>query len=428
MGYNISEFFERGITMKARVITADRKIKHLGLKITVAIIVLLFLSCGTVAATQTIVKTTVFCEGETKTVITLSGDPESIVAHTPFKIKQDDKLITDYFTPEEGGFLIVAKPHEILLYDEDKLIKVLTVTGTAGDAVEQAGVKLKEGDELSIGEHIVLTADMQLKIERAFTVSLRVDGETKKVKTAGGTTEEVLKKLGVILGSDDIVSPQRDEEVTKGDKITVKRVTYKTYKKTEVVPYETKIEYDESKYYEEVKVKQKGKDGKVVNHYKETYIDGEKTKTEIVETEVKKQAKPKIILRGSKGSLYGGKVYDKVISELVPPYRIDLDENNRPINYKKKITGKATAYCTGTITSTGRRAQPGVVAVDPREIPYGTKLYIVSSDNKYVYGYAIAGDTGGFIYNSTTVVDLYIRGYDACKQFGRRNVDIYILE
>lgn len=414
--------------MKARVIRADEGIKHFRAKVIIAVIVLLLLSCGTVVATETVVKTTVLCDGETKTVITLSGEPESIVAHTPFKIGEADKLITDYFTPEQGGFLIIAKPHQVLLYDEDKLIKILTVTGTAGDAVEAAGVKLKEGDELSIGEHIVLPSDMKLKIERAFRVKVRVDGETKKINTVGGTVAEVLKKAGIILGENDIVTPERDEEITESCKIKVQRVTYKTYKKTETVPFETRIEYDEDKYYEQVSVKQKGKDGKVVNHYKETYVDGKKTKTEITETKVKKQAKDKIILRGSKGSLYGGKVYDKVISELVPPYRIDLDENNRPINYTKKITGKATAYCTGTITSTGRRAQPGVVAVDPREIPYGTRLYIVSSDNRYVYGYAIAGDTGGFIHNSSTVVDLYIRGYDACKQFGRRNVDIYVLE
>lgn len=414
--------------MKARVIRADEGIKHFRAKVIIAVIVLLLLSCGTVVATETVVKTTVLCDGETKTVITLSGEPESIVAHTPFKIGEADKLITDYFTPEQGGFLIIAKPHQVLLYDEDKLIKILTVTGTAGDAVEAAGVKLKEGDELSIGEHIVLPSDMKLKIERAFKVKVRVDGETKKINTVGGTVAEVLKKAGIILGENDIVTPERDEVITESCKIKVQRVTYKTYEKTETVPFETRIEYDEDKYYEQVSVKQKGKDGKVVNHYKETYVDGKKTKTEITETKVKKKAKDKIILRGSKGSLYGGKVYDKVISELVPPYRIDLDENNRPINYTKKITGKATAYCTGTITSTGRRAQPGVVAVDPREIPYGTRLYIVSSDNRYVYGYAIAGDTGGFIHNSSTVVDLYIRGYDACKQFGRRNVDIYVLE
>ena len=414
--------------MKARIVTADKKVKHLTLKVVLAVVVLAVVACSAVVATENIVKTTVMCDGATKTVITLSGEPESIIAHTPFKVNEGDKVITDYFTPEDGGFIIIAKPHQVLLYDEDKLVKIFTVTGTAGDAVAQAGITLNEGDEPSLGENIVLSADMQLRIERAFKVKVKVDGKTKKINTVGGTVETVLKKAGIIIGENDIVIPAKNKEISKSAKITVKRVEYKTYKKTEIVPFETKIEYDERKYFEEVKVKKKGKDGKVVNYYRETYVDGKKTKTEIIETDVKKKPVTKIILRGSKGSLYGGKVYDRVISELVPPYRIDLDENNRPINYKKKIVGKATAYCTGTITSTGRRAQPGVVAVDPREIPYGSKLYIVSSDNRYVYGYAIAGDTGGFIHNSTTVVDLYIRGYDACKQFGRRNVEIYVLE
>lgn len=414
--------------MKARIIPARETVNHFRLKVALAVALLILLLAGTAVATETVVKTQVMCDGKTKTVVTLSSDPETIISHSGFTLEDTDKLITDYFSPERGGFLIIAKPHQILLYDEDKLIKIFTVTGTAGDAVEMAGVELNEGDELSIGRNIVIACDMQLRIERAFKIKITADGKTGTFNTVGGTTQEVLKKAGFTLGEDDIVTPKANQKITKSTKITIQRVTYKTYKKTETVPFETKIEYDENKYYEEVKVKQKGKDGKAVNYYRETYIDGKKTKTEITETKVKKEAVTKIILRGSKGSLYGEKVYDKVISELVPPYRIDLDENNRPINYKKKITGKATAYCTGTITSTGRRAQPGVVAVDPREIPYGTKLYIVSSDNRYVYGYAIAGDTGGFIYNSNTVVDLYIRGYDACKQFGRRNVDIYVLE
>ena len=34
------------------------------------------------------------------------------------------------------------------------------------------------------------------------------------------------------------------------------------------------------------------------------------------------------------------------------------------------------------------------MAVDPDVIPYGTKLYITSTDGKFVYGYAVATDTG----------------------------------
>lgn len=415
--------------MKARVIPSGEKINRFRLKVIIAVSVLILLLTGSAFAAENIIKTSVMCEGETKTVYSVSADPETIISHTPFKINEGDKLITDYFSGEDGGFLIIAKPHQVLIYDEDQLIKIVTVTGSAKDALEKADIKLKEGDELfNMGLNNIISADMQLKIQRAFKVKITVDGKTKSLKTVSGTTEDILKKAGVILGENDIVTPKLTKEITSSTKIKVQRVTYKEYKKTVTLEYETKVEYDDSKYYEEVSVKTKGKDGKAVVHYRETYIDAEKTKTEKVKTDIKKKPVTKIVVRGSKGSLYGGNVSSKVISELVPPYRIDLDENDRPINYKKKITGKATAYCTGTVTSTGRRAQPGVVAVNPRQIPYGTKLYIVSSDGKWVYGYAIAGDTGGFVNNSSTIVDLYMRSYNSCVQFGRRNVDIYVLE
>lgn len=420
--------YERRHTVKARIIPAGEKINSFRLKVIIAVSVLILLLTGSAFAAENIIKTTVMCDGETKNVYSVSADPKTIISHTPFKLNEGDKLITDYFSSEDGGFIIIAKPHQVLIYDEDKLIKIVTVTGTAKDAIEKADIKLNDGDELSLGMYNVISSDMQLKIERAFKVKITVDGKTKSINTVSGTTEEILKKAGIILGVDDIVTPKLTKEITSGAKIKVQRVTYKEYKKTVTLEYETKLEYDDSKYYEEVTVKTKGKNGKATVYYRDKYIDGKKVKTEKIKTDVKVKPTTKVIVRGSKGSLYGGSVSSKVISELVPPYTIELDENDRPIKYKKKITGKATAYCTGTVTSTGRRAQPGVVAVNPRQIPYGTKMYIVSSDGNWVYGYAIAGDTGGFVNNSSTVVDLYMRSYNSCVQFGRRNVDIYILE
>ena len=378
---------------------------------------------------QQLVITYVVCDEEVVQVWSFTDDTELIVGRSGIKVTDDNKVILDYFDSEiKDSLIVVTKPHDVLIYDKGKLAKVVTVSGTVGDAIEKSGIKLKDGDKLSVGKKVTVTENMRVDIYRAFTVTLISDGRKQKIRTTECTVEDFLKSAGVRVSADDIVAPKMTEKLTKNSKVQVKRVTYKEFKKTVTVKYETKVKYDDSMYEEQVKVEREGKNGKQVNYYRKKYIDGKYDSKELVKTEVTKEAVNKIVVWGSKESLYGGNVARRVISELTPPFKIDMDENNRPIKYKKKIVGKATAYCTGTVTSTGRRAQPGVVAVDPREIPYGSKLYIVSSDNRYVYGYAIAGDTGGFIHNSDTVVDLYIRGYSACKQFGRRTVEIYVLE
>jgi 3D (Asp-Asp-Asp) domain-containing protein len=85
----------------------------------------------------------------------------------------------------------------------------------------------------------------------------------------------------------------------------------------------------------------------------------------------------------------------------------------------------ATAYtadCAGCggMTAIGRRAGYGIVAVDPRVIPLGTRLYIAG------YGIAVAGDTGGAIVGDR--IDL---GFDTERDamlFGRRSVTVYRLK
>lgn len=64
-------------------------------------------------------------------------------------------------------------------------------------------------------------------------------------------------------------------------------------------------------------------------------------------------------------------------------------------------------------------AARGIVAVDPRVIPYYTKMYIPG------YGIAIAGDTGGAIRGNR--VDLFMDSYEEAINWGRRNVEVYIL-
>lgn len=415
--------------MLEHIITIDLFIKDLWQKIFRFFAVIILLSAACVVLWDYMVVTYVICDEQSQKVWSFTDDTRLIIGRSGIRAGEDNKIILDYFdTDIKESIILITKPHDVLIYDEGKLTKIVTVSGTVGDAIEKSGIKLKEGDKLSIGKKVPITENTKLDIYRAFTVTLVCDGREQKIRTTDCTVKELLSKAGVRLNEDDIVSLKLSKELKKNTKLRVKRVTYKEVKKTVDVDYETTVKYDDSMYEEQVYVKREGKKGKQVKYYKKKYIDGKYDSKELIKTEITKEPVSKVVVWGSKPSLYGGNVAKRVISDLTPPYKIDMDENNRPVKYKKKIVGKATAYCTGTVTSTGRRAQEGVVAVDPREIPYGSKLYIVSSDNRYVYGYAIAGDTGGFIYNSNTVVDLYINGYSACKQFGRRTVEIYVLE
>ncbi len=101
-------------------------------------------------------------------------------------------------------------------------------------------------------------------------------------------------------------------------------------------------------------------------------------------------------------------------------------EDGEVLTYTSTISVEATAYTGGGTTATGTAARYGAIAVDPSVIPYGTRMYIVSDDGKWIYGVATAEDCGGAIKGH--IVDLYFDDYNTCIQFGRRNCTIYILD
>jgi len=107
-----------------------------------------------------------------------------------------------------------------------------------------------------------------------------------------------------------------------------------------------------------------------------------------------------------------------------------IGANGEALRYLRKLTVKATAYSKydpgcNDYTATGTLARYGVVAVDPKVIPLGSKLYIMSSDGSFIYGHAVAEDTGGSIRGNR--IDLYFDSVEQCMVFGRRECTVYVL-
>jgi 3D (Asp-Asp-Asp) domain-containing protein len=82
---------------------------------------------------------------------------------------------------------------------------------------------------------------------------------------------------------------------------------------------------------------------------------------------------------------------------------------------------RATAYSArGGITKSGTRFREGIIAVDPKIIPLGTRVYVEG------YGEAIADDTGGKIKGHR--IDVAFNTHRKAINWGVKYVKVRILE
>ncbi len=148
---------------------------------------------------------------------------------------------------------------------------------------------------------------------------------------------------------------------------------------------------------------QDGKAGQVKRTYK-IIFEGDKPVGKELIKEERSEPKDTIFLMGRGGypSSRGSFVRSRVLTMVATAYTDSPSENG--------------GY---TITAMGNSIRHGVVAVDPRVIPLGTKLFVEG------YGFAYACDTGGAIKGNR--IDLVMPSFSASNRWGRRTVKVHVL-
>ena len=315
--------------------------------------------------------------------------------------------------------LLNCSIHTIKISDGKKTYTVHSVDSNVNLAVKS--VKLSS-PYYEITESKTTDKLTKVKIAYGFPVYITRGDETKTVTFLGGTVKEALKKAGYNPDKYDFTEPSLDTVIEETTYIDYTDIDYVKTTKTETIKHGTKKIASEKLKKGVTKLASKGKDGvKKVTTVEKT-VNGVSTK---VKETVKVLSKP-----------VAAKMYisqkdvpkKKPISTLSPDMEIKLDKNGVPVEYKSKLTVRATAYThTGHRCSTGVKTRPGYIAVNPKVIPYGTEMYIKTADGKYIYGYAVAADTGGFVRRHPTGVDLFFDTEAECRKFGVRNAEIYIL-
>lgn len=232
------------------------------------------------------------------------------------------------------------------------------------------------------------------------SVVINIDGAPRMVSTDKETVGELLEDLKSTIDTKYILENAKKSDSIKAKMtISLTSVTEKIVASTEAIPYQTVERTTNTLKPGETKVVQNGVEGKMSVVSKEIYHGDKLVETQFVEKKVLTEAKDKIVEIGAANVVAG-------------------------MTFTKQINAKVTAYtpydagCNG-ITATGRKAGYGIVAVDPKVIPLGTKVYIPG------YGVGLAADTGGAIKGNRVDV-CYVTKSEAFT-WGVKNVPVYIL-
>ncbi|HTU70008.1 MAG TPA: ubiquitin-like domain-containing protein [Candidatus Baltobacteraceae bacterium] len=299
-----------------------------------------------------------------------------------------------------AGFLTSPSPayagstvsHLVIFNTPQMTSEAETTAATVGDFLRQHGITIALRDYVSPAADTPLSDRMSIEYRPAVAVTI-VDGKRReRIVTAAPNVASLLAAENVRLGRYDSVKPALSAAVPPGGVVRIDH--YLTWQRIEhrVIPVPTIRRVDFSVVPGKSKVINPGRPG--VREVVVSFIqhpNGDVRAT-VIRSRVLRKPHPHIVAVGAAESM-------QMVATAYTPY--------------------CGGGCSG-ITATGTRAGHGVVAVDPRVIPLGSRLYIPG------YGYAIAGDTGGAIVGYR--IDLGFESDRAAVNFGRRAVTVYRLK
>ena len=306
--------------------------------------------------------------------------------------------------------IIVHRAVPLTIHDGDQEIVLRTTAPTVGEALRRAGVVLYLADGVRPALRERVTDGMDVYIDRSTPVVIQVDGRTLRARTHRQRVGEVLADLGIVLTGQDYTSPTLTAPLGEGGTIRVVRVTEQFIVEQEPIPFDTVWAPDPDLEIDHQRVMQEGTRGVLERRLRVRYEDGHEVSRTLDSSYVALPPSNKVLG-------YGTKIVIRT-----------LDTPSGPVEYWRVIRMRATSYSASTAgtprsspwygrTATGMRMGYGIVAVDPRVINLGSRVYVPG------YGIGVAGDTGGAVRGHR--IDL---GYDDDNLVLWHSwVDVYLL-
>lgn len=368
-----------------------------------------------------------------------------------------------------GGLLsqTVFAQNSFVITDGKNVTVYKTFSKDPDVVLNEAGIELSEEDTYTTTYN---DGGYCIDIQRMQEITIVNQGNRSVINTYGESVDELLDRMNIELGEKDELSCDGKMQTYDGMTVRIVRKDIQVLQYDEKVPYQTKYYEDPELAPGEEIVLIEGVDGVVHYNAEVTYENGVEVSRDILEENVVTESVTKLVVRGPNRAITSqpGENKKPVIGDdesapadnrttptepsenYVTPTTVPTTApttaptapskptasgntltttSGMTYTYTDALTVSCTAYsCGGNVgyTYSGTVARVGAVAVDPNYIPLGTRMYIVSNDGQYVYGYCVAEDIGGGIKGYK--IDLYFDTIAECYQFGVRTCTAYILQ
>lgn len=306
---------------------------------------------------------------------------------------------------EDDIQITIKRAVKVQIKADGKVHQLVTPAENVESCLKEANISLGEKDEVSPFLNQPLKENMEVIVTRALPVNIQADGKEVSLLTTAKDVKGAIEEAELTLGEKDKINPALETKIENETEIKIIRVTEKQITEKENIAFNTKRQNVSSMYKGTSKVVKKGEKGVKEKEVKVTYEDGKEVSKKVLSEKITKKPVDKVVRVGTKvkkttaTSSRGGGEVQRTLRVVATGYSSeDPGVSNR--------------------TSTGATLKRGVIAVDPRVIPYGTRIYVPG------YGFGKALDTGGAIKGNK--IDLAFSSRSEALRFGRKSVTIKI--
>ncbi len=349
--------------------------------------------------------------------VTLDGHeaaPRASLASAAYAARRDDPVTHEVAALSPGMLRIgIVRAKPVAVFVDTMQVELSTAAGTVAGVLTDLGMTVREGDLVRPSLDTPVTAGLSIRLAKARSVNLKLDGKDQVLYTQARTVADVLGVMGVTLEAGDTVTPPPETQITNGMSVVIALTRVTNESAEETIPPATVYENDPTLAAGQVRVVP-GVPGLKRTTYGVTYKNGVETARTVTSAAVVRQP---VATRHITGSAGAG--------------RLTLDVPGYSGPYTTKLSVRATWYNAshgawaredpnyGT-TRSGVMLDYGICAVDPLVIPLGTRFYVPG------YGTCLAADTGGLVKGNH--VDLGFPEEAGQNPWNTQNLDIYILE